>query len=524
MRLRLHVCLVGSLLVWAFVVMLAVCTVGAAEAQQIPLVTLSVFPDTVSLGAGEGASIIVTSRLPVTTVQAITLSTSSQPRLTLRPAEAVYRAPPRGDIAWTVQMTREVSGRATGLVFLRADYVIQEQDGSLTPGVVVTSLQVNERLPDPIDKIVTGSLETAADSLQEQRTRVVYVIIKNIGTTPVAVDKLEVKPPPDVTPTIQITLPKTIPPQGALSTPITLKVGNSVQPGKHLLLAQADMSWEQGGQTTTGSLVLTKEIGVSVFLEEPLAQAVQIPSLLLVPGFLALATFVFLIKARTGQPPFGLEFKSFEFIGFAIFLSLIIITLIYPFLALTQLLKWFGIEGPRNLIISYGFLDIVALWTLGLLLGVIAWVLVWGVGWERTRRREEKRRAATPTQDDEPLDVLDRLLLHKRAQPLAVVTYTPVPNGQFYRLPSADGNTWIAPRIEVKPLNGNSLQGLNLNPKTPKELITLISLLRQRREPPNPSLDLDWKTQGAVNGPITVDLGEIAATGSQDSFLEDATQ
>src|SRR5207244_310420 len=103
--------------------------------------------------------------LPITTVQAITLTAFAEPAVSITIMEAQRTTLPLGqDVAWIVVVTRNQSGRATGKIFFRADYVVQDNNQSRSHGVLTTSTDVQERAPTAIAQIMTATIETALDS------------------------------------------------------------------------------------------------------------------------------------------------------------------------------------------------------------------------------------------------------------------------------------------------------------------------------------------------------------------------
>jgi hypothetical protein len=289
--------------------------VVATVQAQPPPITLSVTPNAVMLAPGEHMQALVTARISATTVQTITLTAFTDAAINVeidRPERT--GAPMLGDEAWNVSLTRAMAGRPTGTIYFRADYQTQESQGRIVSSVITTSVDIQERVPATIDTVITASLKTSIETLQDQQSRQIFVVVKNISTVPITVTRITSQTLPLITATIEdIGEGYRLEPQQSNPFSMTLTAGNAVQPGKHLLVVRVDAEWEKAGQRTTGSLVLDKDFTVGVFGESAILQATAIPSVMLLPGFLLVTTLILLIKASWKTELLQLDLKKPEF-------------------------------------------------------------------------------------------------------------------------------------------------------------------------------------------------------------------
>ena len=151
---------------------------GVPVCAQLPTITLSPTPAIVTLGPAETAQVIVVARIPVAGVESITLSSFSDMDVAVEIADPVRNQPPlQGDQAWEVTLTRSGKGQSSGKVYFRAEYQLRQSDGQLLPGVVLASVDIQERTPDPAPTI-TLSLTPATVTTSPAETAQVVVVAR----------------------------------------------------------------------------------------------------------------------------------------------------------------------------------------------------------------------------------------------------------------------------------------------------------------------------------------------------------
>jgi len=499
---------------------LAITPISYAES---PPLTLSITPNAVSLSPGERAQTLVTATVATTTVQSITLSAFSDATVDVAISDPARTGSPlRGDVAWVVAIARSDTGRPTRKVLFRADYQVRDSDGQITPGVATAALDVQERIPGAIDQVVTATLDTAIETLQDQQTRQVFIVVENISSVPVTVTAIRTWPVPRIaTSTEDLGTGFRLEPQQSNPFPIQLTAGDAVQSGKHLLVVRVDVEWDKAGLHTDGSLVLNKELSVGVFGESAILQATTIPSVMLLPGFLFVTALALLINWSGRKAPLDLDLLDFKKPGFwlvAITVSLIFI-LFYPFLTgplISAILRRPMVA--RDYLQGYGFNDILMLWLGALLAALVAFVggvaLAWiwregrgGIAAFRAWRERERRAPLVPTPDDSPLLALRKIANNQKGFDLKEVMYPKGTAPQYvFELPSGfpePGKVWVAPRVRLRWRKDDDRlkDGFDVLNSKEHDTRTLVRTLERWLNPEDPIIELDWESGAEVSQP-----------------------
>ncbi len=283
---------------------------------------------------------------------------------------------PGGMHIWSVQLSQITEGTlsGTGTVQFQVNYKLQVggQPG-LIQHVAFSSLTVKSLGEQVAEMQVITSLVT----LDQQHPGRVYLLITNKSDFLLMIKKLTMNEPgfielsPEKFMLIPTPTPKpgetpiprpnealpdgmlTILPHQAGTITIDVKAKDTVQPGKHLLVFEVALEWGFVGQMREGNLVASKEIDVEVLGESQLLTLLAIPSLLVLPGFLALVTWQ-LLSELNSKRHFPLKANSPQFGLIAITLS-IIAFFAYPIIT--------GLTGVRrDFLVAYGLRDIVSIW------------------------------------------------------------------------------------------------------------------------------------------------------------------
>ena len=144
----------------------------------------------------------------------------------------------------------------------------------------------------------------------------------------------------------------------------------SIQPGEYFVTFNTTATTRNSQQAIVSTA--TQKIKLGILGESAILTLLGVPSLLVLPGFLVTVTFISLWKLKPAKK-IVFNVKEPEFWLIAISLSLIMI-LIYP--PITALLtKWQLITGPRNYLAGYGVVDIVILWIVSILIGLVFYLL-----------------------------------------------------------------------------------------------------------------------------------------------------
>jgi len=275
---------------------------------------------------------------------------------------------PNGERVWTVQVIRQGAVTVPSHLNLRVDYDWQEEEGTESVSRVVTTafgLQVRE--PDSIEQLADVTVATSLESLNAQRQGKVYLVVTNNSNIPITAKDVSVNGPDFISAKAQpLGEGLSLQPKQSRAINIDVTATDPVQPGKHLLVFTMPFEWTKAGLSYSGSIVKTQLVDVSVLGEPELIKLLGIPSFLFLPGFLAIA-MVGLIFNIWNRPEKDRVPKLLEkdFWALAITFS-ILAAWSYPWI-----LKYIFREEPRYYIESYGLVDLLRMWFISVLVGIL---------------------------------------------------------------------------------------------------------------------------------------------------------
>jgi hypothetical protein len=303
----------------------------------------------------------------------------------------------KSEYAWVIELSTKPSGEfAPGTVQFRLDYSNGPGKDSAR-GVALASLEVKNGVLESAAEIADVKVETTLESLTEQTPGKVYLVITN---------KINREVTATITPTWPYGLqrPKdeenkayavTLPPYQTDRVEIGVEAKERVRPGKHLLVFDVMLAWNESGQQQVRHNIIARPVDVGILGESQILTLIGIPSFLLLPGFLVLLTIKIVWSLKwfkvKGQPAtFPWEVKSAEFSFTAITISFVL-TGAYIFLV-------------HNLFEGYGLRDIIFVWFFSVfIVGILGYALVANIYkwyWKRV----------TPSVDDEdPVPFLRKL-------------------------------------------------------------------------------------------------------------------
>jgi hypothetical protein len=298
-----------------------------------------------------------------------------------------------------------------------------------SPETAVASLRIAERKPAPVGELVRVALKTTLAKLTDRRSAEVVVVVTNIATVPVLVQRVAAVAPAFVRlcaavggrsttsagarchegETSTLIPNRRLEPQESALFDFHADIDHRPQTGKQLVLFNVEVRSLNEARRRSGSVVVPHEFEVAVFGESELLTPLGVPSFLLLPGFLILVTIRLLWQyawPRPPKPPGLLGAKSIEFWMLAITISLVAFPV---YLGVTAL----GRGGGRNLLDGYGSSDIFWMWggcvVGGLLLYGLLRTLVPPIqSWWRVRK--------TPLETDTPERLIVKLA--RRGEPL----------------------------------------------------------------------------------------------------------
>ena len=354
----------------AVLLLLGLSDISAASEQ----LKLSFYPESMALLPEEMTiGIVIVENNTKEPIKDMHISTFSEVGVKVTAtAPNVQILPPNGSVPWTIQLTRQKTGFSEGDVFFRLDYkrITGQTNEDLIPGVVVGKLAVKERPVATVDlsSIANLHVDSNIDKLVEKRPGKMFVSVSNKSSGNITILEFRTQYPDFVSvDEIKLARPIVLRPYNTHVFSLTVALRNKVQPGKHYIFIEADIAWQQNGQSYEATLTHAKEFVATVLGESDIIQVFKIPSLLFLPGFLILTMFLWLWKFSPKTPDL-MKASDPEFWMFSVLLSFITAGL-YP--AVTYLLG-----EQRNFIEAYGFKDIAYIWVFSLALATFAWALI----------------------------------------------------------------------------------------------------------------------------------------------------
>ncbi len=480
-----------------------------------PPVSLSVTPSSVELAQNQKIQLVVVATIPVTTVRAISLTAFTDVGIaTIIHADAPP-ASPRGAVTWLVDVQAVGSGPRAGTLYFRADYMYQV-DSALVPGIAFAQVTVQARQLDPLSSILDAQIDTTLETLKDQQTGQAYLRISNLTDVPITITDIELSVPSFLSPTVTPALPITLQARQTRALEYQFRAQDAVVPGKHLLVYQVQAEWTRNANQVQGSLVVTRSLSFEVIGQEFVSFA-QIPSLLLLPGIIAVAMFIVLYRRAYPKTDPGFDLTKPEFWLAAVLVSMLALLVYTPLTTwLAQLLP--GVIVPRNYLQAYGLRDLIALWLGAMLFGLLVWA-IWGSikRWQE-RREAERLKGLQISQVDTPADVLRVLGNYNASLNLQPVKYVKQAQGQpaqiqqVFRLPvtSSDATkTWVMPQIRVfwqMPTDEfkNELSSALRQKKNPRALANVLEKIGNAD-----AATVDWDQTQELRNPALVDKTEL---------------
>ncbi|MCX6564163.1 MAG: hypothetical protein NTU60_11250 [Candidatus Aminicenantes bacterium] len=426
------------------------CSAGRSEGGLPPL-ALEVIPASLQLACGDEADILALTRnTSDESLQGLHLTffTNADVRVVISPSEARALAP-GGGLTWNVHISRTGPGTPGSQVYLRLDYESRAGSGApAVPGIAIGALDILDLQSEQAEKVARVKIESATDLLEENRPCEILFIVQNISGFPVAIEAITGWASPSIAIKGPLLENKVrLSPGESRIFPAEAVAGDAVRTGEHVLYFETKLAWERAGQLRSGRLVTTHRLKAGVLGESDLLKVLGVPSFLLLPGFLVVTTFLALWSGVKPKKATQLDAKSARFWLFAITLSLFAAPL-YP--VITDL---FG--RARNYLIAYGLRDIFWVWTGSLLAGVLGWLICIGVMEGADRRKRRQRARSVPSEDDAPLEILEKLRRLGLGLCLqqADVHLEGLPEQRYFlvgSVPEGGKDLWIIPAILLK--------------------------------------------------------------------------
>jgi hypothetical protein len=458
--------------------------------------------------------------------------TGSDPQLrdaTLRilaPPEINYRVNPpmagTGVRMWVVELGAGPSAAADTPVA-----VVARVGGKIETATIIVSPKPSAAAATQLSAELMLDRETL---LEGARSRLL-LRISNLSDYPLRVSPRFIPPPvlaiaPDcaVADEAPCAFPLTLRPRS--SEVIAFTIGTASSPdhplvnGRHVVTAVIEASRdpkESVGPPWTGSIALSQPVTVGVPGLSEVQAVVQVPSFLLLPGFLACIVFMMTWRKwrpGTAAPEGGLPAWLSVGLGPALWViaipaSFLIVLWLYP--ALTQRA---GL-GRREILYGFELSDVIRVWLGSMLLGFFAAVfgLVASAALDAYRRRNDY--AATDT----PLEILRKM--KARGRPLRL-TYDAIGTEErLYALDPlpASGQIWAAPQILYDASgDGNALAQPLAQAIAQDELGSALDILKRGMK--DDALTARWAAAEGQSGARKVDATRFDRPDQKASLLE----
>lgn len=489
----------------------------AAASTQPPDLEIEVTPGSVEIpGEGDVEVLVVAQNTGGSELKEVRLSWFSDAAVDVAiepPSSHVLVA--YGALTWILRVSR-AEGPVAGRLHLRIDYIWEGEAGANpSPRVAVGSLAVAPRRPEPLRRVAEIGLETALTSLNQHRPGTVYVVVSNTADLPIQIKEISPRGPnfvafdnPDLKQGVTLTSGET------RSFAHEVQAVGPVRPGKHLLLFDVVLEWEESGCIWTRRRVTTHEVEVGVFGETGILTAVGVPSFLILPGVLMLLTVKLLWRVDQSQGAFPVQVTSAEAGLIAVTLSLLT-AVVYPVVT-----GWGGVG--RNYLEGYELWDVMWVWFGSVVVAAVGYVLVFGTVRIWTRGASElaawRKQRRTPS-DEDPVAVLRKLErqgLGLRLPRVRVEIQGKVQRGHLLEPKDGEQETvWVGPKIVVKWLAGadpalqREVERQLSGEGSPGSLADVLERGRARRE-----LKVVWKRSGRFDGPREVSAPD------EETYLE----
>ena len=463
---------------------------------------------------------------------------------------------PGAESAWNVPLGWGEQAPTAANVYFRVDYERLPQapvDGEtptasgVVPRVIFATLTLNAPAVQPVTDVVAMQVRSTLTTLNEQRPGIVYVVLENKSIVPLTVASLDARGPAYVSFIVldpeqavsdfgdaeelmakRLQRELVLKPREVRSIAVAVRASDVVQPGKSLLLFEADVRWQAEGRTQSGTLTASHEVDVGIFGESQLLAILGVPAFFLLPGFLMLITFRFFWTwlPLTKERPFFIETPSVrnaaaDYLLVSITLSLVMASL-YPRISS---LFW---EVRRDYLQAYGLVDIYRVWFLSVGVGVAAYLIfvavILGLRYQAQREEQRLQQEALlrqPAATDDAAETVRKLLRRNLDLQRPVMLLTGNGTRRVYWLSNVSAGedmpeaVWVAPRILIRnrqALRAEDLEVLDQVLNDEQRIEALGALL--------PRVDLGWEEGWPHAGPLEAAQEEVELQGEVEMMVD----
>jgi hypothetical protein len=295
---------------------------------------------------------------------------------------------------------RCTSDFSSGLLHIVLSDKLKSSDGVWQSQIATQSVAVKLREPQTLESIAAIDIKSTLESLRQTDKGELRVTVANKTMLPIKVTIL-----PQMPSFIELK-PKNIDdtqidPLRTVSFPFTVSAMERVRPGKQLLIFQVQIATEPGKR----DFLITHEVNVGVLGESEILKLLGVPSLLFLPGFLAVSSFMLLwrwklLRPEENEAPPPLEATTSGFWVVSILVSLVI--------------GYALIKFRDDFFSFYGLGDLMIVWGMSIGIGCLAY---WGyrmIANANAAKKESERLINIPQPTDTPLQILRKLKIYEK--------------------------------------------------------------------------------------------------------------
>ncbi len=315
-----------------------------------------------------------------------------------------------------------------GSVVIRASYTI----AGAADEIATATIGVHADGAASLDSLVSTDVHSPSGSVDQNTDGAMVLLVHNKGAVPLEVTGINVA---TTASELKVTgndprFPVTVSPLDTAVFPYTARIDGRTRAGKQMVTFSVEVVMPPVLPKQV-RVVATQDVDVQVFGESALLAAAAVPSLLVLPGFLLVATLGFLAKQVSPRVSAHVPDPNTPYFWLlAVSASLLAM---FPYRAITG--RWY--------FDSYNFNDIVVLWFVSLGIGLV----VFGIWWLAD---ELYTRSRVVEAGDEALDVL-RKMAHADASPYVragqVAGYPKTMAVLPFLVDGDDKRRWVAPMI-----------------------------------------------------------------------------
>ena len=412
---------------WLFVLSGGVLSCNAAESPTA--LQLETVPQSLELtSCEEGARLLAIVRNPSSTEIAadLELKTFADVPVKVAPEPATAKTLKPGEtISWEFKVTC-TSGFSAGAMQVVLSNKLNHA-GVLLSQIATKPVTLKLRDPQLFDNIAAIDVKSTLESLTSSDNGELNVAVTNKTVRPF---KITIKPtgPTFIEFDPKEAQGKTIDPLRAETVRFIVKATDRVKPGKHLLIFNVQLETDRGKR----DFLVTREVTVGVMGESEALKLLGAPSLLFLPGFLVVSSYLFFWRTKwlrhdpATTPP--VEEKSSGFWLLSITLSMGISGLF-----------WFN---RHDFFSYYGLADLMLVWGISIGLGFGTYVIWHGyLNWREARKY--------PGEKDTAIKVLRKLKRIKGDMDTGVprIKFKKGKQPAFILMENPDGSMYVCPQM-----------------------------------------------------------------------------